>query len=171
MSNHRQSLKDYYPTRYDVPLLILCSSILLVIALSLPLLTIEQSVLWRHWKNTYSVMTGVVGLVKGGDYILAAVIFFFSIIFPVGKLAALWLIWAVKLADRQRRVMLHWLGILGKWSMLDVFVVAIIVVAAKMKTLTSVQPRVGVYLFGAAIVVSMITTTHIDKLARRSLRA
>ena len=81
------------------------------------------SIFWIHWKNTYSVMTGVVGLAKDGDYVLAAVIFFFSIVFPIGKLAAL---------------------LLGKWSMLDVFVVAIF--------------------------LSMITTMLVDQLARRSIK-
>ena len=171
MDVQRRALRDFYPTRYEVPAFIVLATLLLLTALSLPLLTIEKSVFWRHWKNTYSVFTGVVGLVEQGDYVLAGVIFFFSMVFPFGKLGALWLMWAVKLADAQRAAILHWLGIVGKWSMLDVFIVAIIVVAAKLKTLTTVEPRIGVYLFGLAIICSMLTTMYVDRLARLATRA
>jgi len=55
--------------------------------------------------------------------------------------------------------------------MLDVFAVAILVVAAKLRSLTTVQPRIGVYLFGLAILLSMLTTMYVERLARRGIRA
>ncbi|MBI4355244.1 MAG: paraquat-inducible protein A [Candidatus Omnitrophica bacterium] len=165
----RKSLQDYYPSRYEVPILIIASAILQAVALSLPLFTVEKSVFWRHWKNSYSVFTGCVGLWRDEEHVLAAVIFFFSIVFPAVKLAALWLIWDAKLGERRRNWILHWLGLLGKWSMLDVFVVAVIVVAAKMETLTRVEPQVGIYVFGVSVFLSMLTTMHVSWLARRSM--
>lgn len=169
MAAARRSLQNLHPTLRTVPWLIAASSLLLAAGLSLPLMTVEKSVLWRHWKNTYSVFTGIVNLAQEGDWGLALIIFFFSIVFPVTKLSALWAIWAVKLDDASRATLLHWLALLGKWSMLDVFVVAIMVVAAKLRSLTTVQPQVGVYVFGVSIIVSMITTQYIESLAKRSL--
>jgi len=163
-----KSLSDAYPHRYDVPAMIALSCILLGVGLSLPLVNVEKMI---FWKNEYSVFTGVVGLVQQGEYVLAAILFFFSMVFPITKLVALWLIWAVKLSDPRRSKVLTWLGALGKWSMLDVFIVAILIVAVKLKPLATVEPKIGVYLFGLAILCSMITTAHIERLAKRAGRA
>ena len=170
MSAHLLSLKDRYPRHAGVPVLILASIVLLGFGWNLPLMIVEKSVLWQHWQNTYSVITGIIGLYHDQEYILALIIFVFSVIFPLVKLTALLVIWMVQLPDEQRRMILRWLELLGKWSMLDVFVVAIIVVAAKLKTLTTVTPQVGVYIFGLSVALSMITTTYVESLAHRAFR-
>ena len=162
-----KSLSHLYPRRYDVFFLIGASFVFLVIGLSVPLLTVEKTVFWKHWENNYSVFTGVVELAKQGDILLAFIIFFFSMVFPFAKLWMLTRIWFAVPSGEERKIALHWLGILGKWSMLDVFVVAILVVAAKMRTLTEVQPEIGVYLFGFSIFLSMITTSLIERYAKR----
>jgi paraquat-inducible protein A len=99
------------------------------------------------------------------------IVFFFSIIFPFVKLAALSVIWYIRLPEERRAWILHWLGLLGKWSMLDVYVVAILIVLVKLGPLAKVEPRIGVYLFAAAIGASMLTTMHLDRLARKPLRS
>lgn len=144
--------------------MILASFVLLVIALSLPLMTVEKLV---FWKNEYSVIEGVRGLWDQGQYALAVILFFFSIVFPTLKLAMLGVIWTIRLAERRRQALLQWLGILGKWSMLDVFVVAILIVLVKLGPLARVQPRRGVYWFAAAILLSMITSMYVDSLAQK----
>lgn len=171
MTPIRKSLRDLYPARWDVVALLLTAFTVLIAGLSLPILTVEKTVFWRHWENHYSVFVGVAELAKHGDWLLAVILFFFSMVFPFVKLLALAILWFRKLADTQRKWVLHWLGLLGKWSMLDVFAVAILVVAAKLRSLTTVQPRIGVYLFGLAILLSMLTTMHVERLARRGARA
>ena len=158
------ALRDRYPRRIEVPLLILLSFILLLIALSLPLMKVEKMV---FWKNEYSVLAGVHALWEQGQYALATILFFFSIVFPIFKLAALAFVWTVRLAEQKRQAVLHWLGILGKWSMLDVFVVAILIVLVKLGPLANVQPQRGVYWFATAILLSMITSMYVDSLAQR----
>ena len=160
-----QSLRDRYPRRIEVPLLILASLVLLLIAYSLPLMSVEKLI---YWKNEYSIIAGVRGLWDERQYSLAIILFFFSIVFPLFKLAALGFLWAVRLAEHKRQAVLHWLGILGKWSMLDVFVVAILIVLVKLGPLANVQPQRGVYWFAAAIFLSMVTSMYVDSLARNS---
>jgi len=145
--------------------MILAAFVLLLIALSMPLMTVEKMV---FWKNDYSVIAGVHGLWERGQYALAIILFFFSIVFPLVKLAALGLIWTVRLAEEKRQAVLHWLGILGKWSMLDVFVVAILIVLVKLGPLAKIRPQRGVYWFAAAIFLSMITSMYVDGFARRT---
>lgn len=166
MAGTRRSLSEIYHRRALVPGLIACSLVLLVVGLSLPIVTIQKHILFKTVENTYSVAAGVKDLAASGEYVLAAIVFFFSMIFPFAKLLALWWLWSVKLYEAERKLMLHWLGNLGKWSMLDVFAVAILVVLAKLRTLTQVEPRVGIYFFGAAIIMSMSTTAYVDRLVR-----
>lgn len=170
MTIPKKSLRDIHPGRRDVPALILTALAVLLAGLSLPILTVEKTVFWRHWENHYLVFVGVAELAKHGDWLLAVILFFFffSMVFPFIKLAALAVIWCRRLTDPQRMKTLQWLGLLGKWSMLDVFAVAILVVAAKLRDLTQVQPRIGVYLFGLAIMLSMLTTMRVERLAQRS---
>jgi paraquat-inducible protein A len=159
-----QALRNRYPRRIEVPLLILSSFVLLLIALSMPLMTVEKMV---FWKNEYSVIAGVRGLWEQQQYILAIILFFFSLVFPLVKLAALAFLWFVPLGEKNRQAVLRWLGILGKWSMLDVFVVAILIVLVKLGPLAKVQPQRGVYWFAAAIFLSMITSMYVDNLAQK----
>ena len=88
-------------------------------------------------------------------------------VFPFAKLATLAFIWFRPLTERERVDALRWLELLGKWSMLDVFVVAILIVAAKLRDLTQVQPRIGIYLFALAIVLSMLSTMRVKQLAKK----
>ena len=145
-------------------MLILVSFALLLTGLSLPLMKVEKMV---FWKNEYSVLKGVNSLWEQGQYLLAAILFFFSIVFPVVKLGALGLIWNVRLAEERRQIVLRWLGALGRWSMLDVFVVAILIVLVKLGPLAKVEPQVGVYVFCAAIVLSMLTSMYVESLAKK----
>ncbi|OGX12587.1 MAG: hypothetical protein A2Z92_03470 [Omnitrophica WOR_2 bacterium GWA2_63_20] len=142
---------------------LLVSTTLLLTGLSLPLLHAQQMI---FWKSTYSVWTGVVALWEANELLLATGLLFFSIVFPVVKLAALSVIWFVRLPQAQRARLLHRLELLGKWSMLDVFVVAILIVLVKLGPLAKVEPRAGVYVFAAAIACSMLTTMYVDRLAR-----
>ena len=164
----RHALRELHPKhRLLVPAAIVFSSILLIIGLSLPLLYSQK----MFWKSTYSVWNGVVELWNQNELALSAILFFFSIIFPFAKLIGLTIIWFLMLPEEKRRWVLHGLGILGKWSMLDVFIVAILIVLVKLGPLVKVEPREGVYVFTAAIAASMLTTMYIERLAQRSFRS
>jgi len=164
MSRENQSaLSDHYPQKtHLVTLALALATLCLICGLSLPILYTQKMI---FWKDTYSVWTGILDLWKLGEYVLAAVLFFFSMVFPFTKLLTLACVWHVKLSDEKRAYLLHWLGLLGKWSMLDVFVVAILIVLVKVGSLAKVEPRIGVYLFGVAIFASMLTTMWVDRLA------
>jgi paraquat-inducible protein A len=148
--------------RLVAPALLVASAALLFLGLTLPLIDVEKFL----WENEYSVATGVFGLWEDGEYVLAAVVFFFSVVFPIAKLSLLSWIWLGRVDPKQRDSTLRWLAALGKWSMLDVFIVAILVVAAKLGPMADVSARSGVFYFGAAIVTSMLATEQVIRLAR-----
>ena len=161
-----QSIYEVYPKRYDIPLFILASFSLLVWGLFTPVIALKQLVLWE---NVFSIVSGIINLYEDGHYILSSVILFFSIVFPTAKLMTLAVIWFVKLDKKQRSWALHWLGILGKWSMMDVFVVALMIVISKASgPFLNADSRYGIYIFGLSVVLAMVTTGLISKLARKA---
>lgn len=161
----RNSLRSSYPKHHEVLLLIGTAIALLALGLNLPLFHVTQMVFWR---SDYSVLTGVVDLARQKEYFLAGIIFIFSVVFPIVKLFALSQVWLKKLSQEEREKMLRWLGLLGRWSMLDVLLLALTILAVKMQAVAKVEARIGVYIFCAAIALSMLATTRVEMLVNRS---
>ncbi|OGW70993.1 MAG: hypothetical protein A2047_01315 [Omnitrophica bacterium GWA2_41_15] len=137
---------------------------MLFIGLHLPVLTVRK--LWA--KNTFSIISGIMNLWKDKYYFLAVIIFFFSVILPIVKLTTLFVIWYVRLRDNQRKWLLYGLGFLGKWSMLDVFVTAVIIVSVKLGALASAKAERGIYYFGVSIFLAMLVTHLQSNLVNRA---
>lgn len=116
-------------------------------------------------ENTFSVLSGALGLLKEEQYFLFVLITGFSILLPLLKMAVLYRLLSTKQGtsahlDRY----LHWMHLFGKWSMLDVFVVAVLVVAVKLGAIASVEMRLGLYAFTAAVVLTMYITSRVVSL-------
>jgi paraquat-inducible protein A len=151
--------------RWGTPTLLVAASVLLAFGLYMPLLRLEKML---FWKSSYSVVTGVFGLAEDGQYVLATVVFFWSVVFPIVKLALLYWIWFGKTDKNQRAFVVKWLDKLGKWSMLDVYIVAVLIVAVKLGPLAEVTVEPGLYVFGAAVLLTMLVGARVEKTARRS---
>jgi len=146
-----------------MPAVIFAALGLLIAGWSLPTLKLTQVIFFT---NTYSLWAGIMELTKAKHYFLAALIFFFSMIFPTAKLLGLMGIWFVPLDGQSRSRYLNWLELLGRWSMLDVFVVATLIVLIKSKDIVDASAQAGIYLFAGAVILSMLTTNVIYRLSR-----
>ncbi len=137
---------------------------LLVLGWLLPVMTVTK--FW-FWSNRVSIVGALKGLWGDREFFLFAVILLFSMIFPIAKLAAgLW-VWArIEAASPRARRVVGWIQVLGKWSMVDVFVVALAVVAIKISIVTDVAVHAGIYVFAAAIVVSMLLMHVLERALR-----
>ena len=162
-AEQKKTLQQLFPGRIDILILIIVSVVCLFVGLHLPVLTVRK--LWE--KNTFSMISGIINLWNGKYYILSLIIFFFSVIFPVVKLVTLSVIWFVRLSDRYRKWLLSGLGLLGKWSMLDVFVTAIIIVSIKLGVLASAKAEAGIYYFAISILLAMLVTNLQTNLVNR----
>jgi len=160
---NRKALFQRYPRRLDIAVYLLLSTSTLWAGLHFPVLTVRK--IWE--KNTFTVLSGIRDLMHDGQLFLAAVVFFFSIVFPIVKLAALYAIWVVPMRPESRRRILHGLSMLGKWSMLDVFIVAVIIVSVKLGALASAKAEQGIYFFGISILFAMLATAVETRLARK----
>jgi paraquat-inducible protein A len=99
-----------------------------------------------------------------GLYFVAVLIFFFSLLFPFVKLGVLSYIWFFCRSDKFRRKLIYYIEPLGKWSMLDVFVICIILVLTNKQILVASESQIGVYLFLIAIFLSIICALRIEVL-------
>jgi paraquat-inducible protein A len=164
-SNFRQSLASRYPHHLYVVALIASSGTLNVLALCVPFMQMKKYI---YFEENYSLPRSVAMMWEQGYVFLAAIILAFSIVFPFFKLASLLVLWFWSFGSVGRQRLLGWLGYLGKWSMLDVFIVALLLVMSQGKVLFNIQPMVGLYLFVAAITLSMISSLILERLARHA---
>ncbi len=126
----------------------------LVVAWFIPTMTVEK-VPWI-WSTKFSIWRVVGGLWGDREYFICAVIVLFSMIFPVAKLAiGLWLWARVDVLAGGGRRAVAFVGALGKWSMVDVFVVALLVAAIQVSIITNVAIHAGIYLFTGAVLASI----------------
>ena len=131
----------------------LVSALTLGWSLNLPTVTFRQL---TSPSETFSIYGGVRQLWEDGTRVLAVVVFMFSIVFPIAKLAALVAVGLRVVGDERRRATLRWLELLGKWSLLDVFIIGVFVGSIRLGVLASASSRVGILVFGTSIVLSML---------------
>jgi paraquat-inducible protein A len=114
-----------------------------------------------------TIMGGVILLIELGSAPIAMVIFIFSVMVPSGKLMAMfYLVWTVKrhspLDPRQRSIMYRVTEFIGKWSMVDVFVVSILVALVHLGGLLVIRPGVAALSFAGVVIVTMIAAESFD---------
>ncbi len=135
-------------------ILILAATACLALGLTSPIIRLDYL---YFWTDTYSLAGIVQQLFEAGEFFLAATIFVFSIVFPAFKLAYLLIVYVspdtLEHDPWRSRRRLDWLG---KWSMLDVLVLALIVFYAKTTHLSDATALSGVYLFAASVLMTMI---------------
>lgn len=130
------------------------SSVLFAVSLALPTVTFDTII---SATETYSIYGGIESFWNDGNYILASIVFLFSIVFPVAKLVALTVLLLRRGTRSARHKAVVWLKLLGKWSMLDVFIICVFVGAIRLG-IAEATSRPGIYLFATAIALSMIST-------------
>jgi len=100
--------------------------------------------------------------------LLGLIIGTFSLLIPAIKLAFLgWILVTNHQSQTQRRIV-ELMHALGRWSMLDVMVVAVLLVTVKLGAIASVSVHVGLYSFGGAVLLIMLITQRVEKLAGRA---
>ena len=114
-----------------------------------------------------TIISGAVLLYMTGSWHLALIVLIASVVIPLAKLAALaYLLIAVQHrmgGDRHGRSRLYrLLEFVGRWSMLDVFVITFTVALIQLEPLMSIKPGAGVLFFAAVVVLTMIAAETFD---------
>tara|TARA_R110000823_G_scaffold144958_5_gene275099 strand:+ start:21067 stop:21687 length:621 start_codon:yes stop_codon:yes gene_type:complete len=114
-----------------------------------------------------TIVGGVVLLIELGSIPVALVIFLFSVVVPSAKLMILfYLVWTVKnrsvLNARQRSRLYRITEFIGKWSMTDVFVVAILVALVHLGGLLVIRPGIAALSFAGVVIITMLAAESFD---------
>jgi len=126
------------------------------LALFVPFLSMKEIL---EDETIYSLPNSVRLMWREKIYVVSILIAFFSITFPFIKLASLYVAWVAIPPTRERTTMLQWLCRLGKWSMLDPFIVILLMVLASKQWVVQTQAFAGVYLFLAGIASAIVLST------------
>lgn len=125
----------------------------------------ETGSLISYRKDT--IVTGVVHLWKTGFWVIAIVVFIASVMIPLLKLISLTLL----LVSVQRRSKWHpreltslyrLLEFVGRWSMLDIYVVTLLAALVQLGAMAVVKAGPGAVAFGAVVVLTMFATKQFD---------
>ena len=143
--------------------LIIAAAVLFVPANLLPMM-ITSSLLGRQQDT---IMSGVVFLWQSGSWPLAAVVFFASIMVPLLKIIALaWLTVTVQRRSRrsvmQRTRLYRIVEFVGRWSMLDIYVITILVALVNFRGLATIEAGPAAIAFGAVVVLTMFAAMSFD---------
>jgi paraquat-inducible protein A len=143
--------------------LLITAMILYIPANVLPIMT--TTTLGSETEST--IVGGVLLLVQMGSYPVAAVIFIASVMVPIGKFIALTLLyWSVvrrhATSHRQRTVLYRATEFIGRWSMVDVFVVTVLVALVSLGGIMRITPGVASVAFGGVVIVTMLAAESFD---------
>ena len=152
------------PNSIERTVALLIASVALYIPANLyPIMITEQ-----QGSATESTIIGGVILLWGmGSYAVAFIIFVASILVPIAKILSLSTLCVTvgrkqTTSRRQRTIMYRITELIGKWSMVDVFVVAILVALIQITGIVVISPGGAALAFAAMVIVTMIAAEGFD---------
>lgn len=130
----------------------------------LPIMTVGG---WGTPEQGDTILSGVVAFWKSGSYPVAIVIFTASVLIPILKFAALiWLCLAaqgrVNASPKAMSRIYHITEIVGRWSMVDVFVVAILVCLVQLGALMTITAGPAALSFALSVIFTMFAAMSFD---------
>ncbi len=114
-----------------------------------------------------TILSGVVKLIEGGLWGLALIVFFASIVVPVMKLIVLnYLLISVQnksqIRAKDRSVLYRITEVVGAWSMVDIFLVALLGALVSLGAVATIEPGIGAVFFAAVVVTTMFAAHSFD---------
>jgi paraquat-inducible protein A len=114
-----------------------------------------------------TLLGGVVVLWSHGSYPIAIIIFIASVLIPIGKIIILaGLCYSVQKSStksyQQKTHLYRITELIGRWSMVDIFVVAILVALIKFGNVINIYPGLGAIAFAAMVIITILAAISFD---------
>jgi uncharacterized paraquat-inducible protein A len=156
MSGIKLNKKNTY---YVIKLLILLASItFFILGLAYPILHTKKHIIgFTYSSNSVWLWTSIEYFLKAGEYLLGSIILAFTIIFPTFKYLDLLnrYLKIIPVKPRLSRI----LALTDKWSMLDVFIIALLIMNYKVdSSLVTMDIRIGTTFFAISIILRMLVS-------------
>ena len=145
--------------------LLVAALALFVTGIFLPFTSVTK--LWL-FENQISVYRGLIVLWNSSEMFLFLILFVFTVCFPFVKINALLALWLYPgLSGDRAKSFYSFVSHMGKWSMLDVFVVAILVLTVKSGGMASVKVTSGFFLFFTSVMLTQCASMWTGRIAAR----
>ena len=138
----------------------LAALILYPLAISLPIMEIER---FGH-RTSASIWTGTVGLLRDGHLFVGGVVLLCSVVLPLGKLLSLFALTVARrrFSKKHRAITYRVVEVTGRWGMLDVLLIAVIVAWIKVGDLVQVTAGPAAVAFTACVLLSLFASASFD---------
>lgn len=167
-SANRQPLAQRYGKR-SIPIVLMLFSALGLFVAGIFRPFTEVTKVWI-FNSKVSVYDGLITLAQSHEFFLFAILLVFTVIFPFVKILSLLTLWLKGGLTKQRIVQLYrFVSHLGKWSMLDVFVMAILVILLKSGSVASIKIQDGFVLFFCSVMLVQVASVWIGVIAQHNL--
>lgn len=118
-------------------------------------------------KFASTILAGVILLWSEGSYPVAMVIFIASIMVPTLKMIAIgWLCWDARQPKKRDRERMHFIyevvEFVGRWSMIDVFVIAVLSALVRIGGVMNIHPDIGALMFALVVILTMLSAATFD---------
>ncbi len=114
-----------------------------------------------------TIVGGAISFIEYGSYFVAAVILIASVVIPLAKFMAIGFL-AISVtrpssvSAHQRQLLFEVVEYIGRWSMIDIFVVAIMSSLVQLNTLVAVQPGIASLFFALSVIFTMLAAQAFD---------
>ena len=126
-----------------------------------------MNVIYFGNEDPSTIMGGVILLLQMGSYPVAFVVFTASILVPLFKMTGILMILLsltlnINLSDSQRIKMFRIIDFIGRWSMLDIFVISILAALVNINGIAVITAGSAATAFGAVVLLTIIAANSFD---------
>jgi paraquat-inducible protein A len=127
----------------------------------LPIITVEK----MGYRFESSLLNGTLTLIRDGDWLVGGVVLVFSLVFPLLKLALLLEVGLFRFSrrGRLRHRLLHVAHALGRWGMLDVLLLALLVMLVRLGDVVAFTLGPAAIAFATSVLLSIAASTLFDR--------
>ena len=143
--------------------LVICAILLYIPAMLYPIMEVTK--LGVNIEST--ILEGVISFLEYGNYFIASVIFIASVVIPMIKLVGLLFIFItlkvnVRMENKRKVIIYKFVEAIGKWSMIDIYVVAILASVVQLDELFNIKGGVAATSFALMVILTMIAANRFD---------
>jgi len=115
----------------------------------------------------HTIISGVIAFIHSKDYPLALLVFFASIFIPIMKILSLMFLmisvqFKWKWNPKKRNLIYNIVEVIGKWSMVDVFMISILMALVKLGSIMTIVAGKGATFFALVVVFTIIAASTFD---------
>ncbi|MEK2690208.1 paraquat-inducible protein A [Bdellovibrio sp. GT3] len=141
-----------------------CSAAALVLYIPANLLPFMSLEIYGN-KSTSTIWEGIVTLSRAGSWGIALIVFLASILIPLAKLIILFYLGLSTGKSDQKKFRTRLYNIvetIGRWSMLDIFLLAVLVAIMKLGPWANAKPESGAWIFALVVIFTMLSSAAFD---------